>query len=89
MAVIALRSPLARSAAQTRSQSYAQASDDVQRAPEGDRFAAGGFCRMAASLVGHDEASIAPSSLLALRQNPLRHGRCQYWVRTLAQAGAV
>jgi hypothetical protein len=81
MAVIAFKSPVAKSAAQSRSQSYEQASDAVQRALEGDREAARGFWRMAASLVGHDASSIARSSLLALRQNPLRHGRCPYWLR--------
>jgi hypothetical protein len=77
MAMIVFQSPLARSAAQSRSQSYAQASDDVQRALEDDRSAAGGFWRMAASLVGHDALASHLSSLLALRQNPHRHGRCQ------------
>jgi hypothetical protein len=38
MTVITLRSPLARSAAQSRSRSHAQASDAVRRAPEGDRL---------------------------------------------------
>ncbi len=37
-----------------------QASDAVQRPPERDRFAAGGFWRMASSLVGLDAFSIAP-----------------------------
>ena len=45
----------------------------------------GGEAAMAASLVGHDASSIAPSSLLALHQNPLRHGRCRLWVRTLSR----
>jgi len=54
MVEITLRSLVARSAAQTRSKSYAQASDEVHEAPQGNRFAAGGFWRMASSLVGHD-----------------------------------
>jgi len=44
-------------------------------------FGAGGFWRMASLLVGYDAQGIAPSSRLALRQNPLRLGRCreQVW----------
>ena len=72
MVEIALRRPLARSAAQTRSKRYAQASDEGQRPPEGNPFGAGGFWRMASLLVGYDAQGIAPSSRLALRQNPLR-----------------
>ena len=40
-----------------------------------NRFAAGGFWRMASLLVGYDAHGIAPSSRLALRQNPLRLDR--------------
>ena len=47
-----------------------------------DRGAAGRVCRRAASLVGHDADSIAPSSLLALRQTRLRHDRCRMRVQT-------
>jgi len=44
---------------------------------ERDPFGAGGFWRMASLLVGYDAHSIAPSSRLALRQNPLRLDRCR------------
>jgi len=77
MVVIALSKPLARSAAQSRSKSYAHASDAVPRLAEGDRFAAGGFLRMAASLVGHDANTSRSSLLLALRKTPLRPDRCR------------
>jgi len=77
MTVIARTKPLARSAAQTRSFHYAQASDAVQRLGAGDREAAGAFfwCRAASGSpqsntlwgprprVGHDvEASLPPCS---------------------------
>jgi len=38
---------------------------------------------MASALFGHDAQGIAPSSLLALRQNPLRLGRWRLWVYPL------
>jgi len=49
------------------------------RPPKG----AGAFWRTAASLVGHDETSSLPPSLLAVRQNALRPGHCGDRVWTL------
>ena len=46
----------------------------------GDPEAAGGFWARATSQRRSRCVSIAPSSLLALTQNPLRHGRCGYRV---------
>jgi hypothetical protein len=74
---------MARSAVQTRSQSYAQTSDEDHEAPEVNPSGAGGFWRMASVLVGYDAQGIAPSSRLALRQNPLRLDRCRVGAQPL------
>ena len=73
---IVSRSPLERSAAQSRSFRYAQASRRRQRASRGDREAAGGFWRRASSARRSRCVSIVPSLLLALHQKTLRHGHC-------------
>ncbi len=49
----------------------------IQRPSLDNPFGAGGSWRMASLLVSHCVPSTAPSSRLALRQNPLRHGRCR------------
>src|SRR5436305_2432117 len=68
--VIARRSPLARSAAQTRSRCYAQASDAVQRTSPGDRPAAGGVFRPAAALRRPPAAAPPPPPSLLPPPNP-------------------
>src|SRR3569623_2878171 len=55
-----------------------------QRAAPGNRFAAGALWRTAASRVGHDAISIAPSLFLPVRQNARRLGHCRYRRRALA-----
>src|SRR3546814_431070 len=59
-AVIARRGAWARSAAQSRSLSYAQASDADPRTSPGDRVAAGEFRPTGASFVGHDGPALLP-----------------------------